>query len=288
MAPLLLTLSILLSTGRNLLSKRLSSAVFGTRAFFMRQSILFLGGTLAILLFGGVAPAHPSPKTILYALLYALCLILAQWFYTVSLNQGNTALCSTVYSMGFILPTVSGAVIWSETFSALDVCGVVCAILSILLPNVTVNPSNASTKKQNPFPLLTATLASGGLGILQKLQQRSDVANERAHFLLIAFLLASAISVLASFFSKKEYHLHTKKAAFPIALGIGIAFGSCNLLNTALAGMLPGAVFFPTLNIGVILLTMLCSVLLFHEKLKRGELLTPIFGCASILLLNLT
>ena len=50
--------------------------------------------------------------------------------------------------------------------------------------------------------------------------------------------------------------------------------------------MLDSAILFPTLNIGVILLSMVAGVLLFKEKVGKRELLVLLLGGASILLLN--
>ena len=133
---------------------------------------------------------------------------------------------------------------------------------------------------------MIAMLASGGLGIVQKLQQKSDYAEQKSIFLLIAFLLAAGISLLFSLFAKKAATEPTRPRKFAVAACIGLFFGCCNLLNTSLAGMLDSAVFFPTLNIGVILLSMVAGVLLFKEKVGKRELPVLLLGGASILLLN--
>ena len=59
---LLLSLSVVLSTGRNLLSKKLSGVPFGTGAFFLCQGILFLSGALSLLFFGGLATWSIAPR----------------------------------------------------------------------------------------------------------------------------------------------------------------------------------------------------------------------------------
>jgi len=287
MTAFLLLLSIILSTGRNLLSKNLSSVAFGTATFFRRQGILFAFGMLALLIFGAPAWKMPSVQTLIYAGIYGALLIFAQWFYTIALGAGNTALCSTVYSMGFILPTLSGALLWSEPFSPLDLVGVLCAVAAILASKGAPQEGSRGTGHRYFLPLLVSMLASGGLGIMQKVQQRSTVANERGAFLILAFLFAAVISFLAAIPTRERSTEAPIARAFWVASGVGIAFGSCNLLNTALAGRLPGAVFFPTLNIGVILCTMLCGLLIFRERIRRREILVLIFGGLSILLLNI-
>ena len=284
---LFLGLSVVLSTGRNLFSKKLSDIQFGTRAFFLCQGALFLCGAVALVLFGKVLLRSIAPITFIYAIIYGLLLILAQWFYTSALARGNTALCSTVYSLGFILPTLSGAILWSESFSGSDLFGVLCAVSAVIILGVNPRTKEKTVKSYYFIPLIIAMLASGGLGIVQKLQQKSDYSDQKSLFLLIAFLLAAGISLSFALFTKNTTANSIRPRKLAVASCVGLFFGCCNLLNTSLAGLLDSAIFFPTLNIGVILLSMICGVIFFKEKISKKELAVLILGGLSILLLNL-
>ena len=287
MAFLLLGLSVILSTGRNLFSKNLSDVQFGTKPFFLCQCALFLFGGASLALFGKISFDTIAYQTLIYAAVYALLLIFAQWFYTAALAKGNTALCSTVYSLGFILPTLSGAILWSEPFSVLDVFGLLCAISAVILSGVKPQLKEKRGKSYYFIHIVIAMLASGGLGIVQKIQQKSAYAEQKSMFLLIAFILATAISLIFSLFAKKQGDhpfCHNKLA---VASCIGVCFGCCNLLNTTLAGLLDSAIFFPTLNISVIILSMICGVIFFKERIKKREIAVLLLGLISILLLNL-
>ena len=288
MTYFLLALSVVLSTGRNLLSKDLSHVRFKTKPFFSYQSILFLFGAIAILSFGNVSFVSVASATLLYSLIYGSLLILAQWFYTAALSKGNTAACSTVYSLGFIFPTLSGAMIWNEAFSFVDLLGVLSAVAAVVLSGLKVKKNESNAKAYYFIPLVIAMLASGGLGIVQKVQQKSDYADQRPIFLLIAFLLAAGISLLFALMTKSTETdtdiLRARKLT--VAALVGAFFGCCNLLNTLLAGLLDSAIFFPTLNIGVILLSTVSAAILFKEKLSKKEICVLVLGGISILLLN--
>jgi drug/metabolite transporter (DMT)-like permease len=283
---LLLGLSVVLSTGRNLLSKNLSNVRFRTRPFFWCQSALFLCGAVALVLFGKISSGVVAYQTLIYAAVYAILLIFAQWFYTAALAKGNTALCSTVYSLGFILPTLSGAILWAESFSFLDLLGIMCAVSAVIVSGLKSQAKEKATKSYYFIPLVIAMLASGGLGIVQKLQQKSAYAEQKSIFLLIAFTLAAVISLIFSLFAKKQGDPPFRRGKLAVASCIGVCFGCCNLLNTTLAGLLDSAIFFPTLNIGVILLSMICGVIFFKERITKKEITVLILGGVSILLLN--
>ena len=204
MAYFLLMCSIALSTGRNLFSKRLSAVTFGTRMFFLYQSILMFCGGIAILMFGGVRIERPATVTCVYAVVYGLLLILAQWFYTGALTKGNTGLCSTVYSLGFVLPTLSGAILWAESFSTADLFGVIFAIAAVVTSGLKSGKNEQKGNAHYFIPLVIAMFASGGLGIVQKLQQKSAFAEQKSLFLFIAFLLASGISAVFAYAVKSD------------------------------------------------------------------------------------
>ncbi len=287
MSALLLSCSILLSTGRNMLSKRISATEFGTGAFFLCQAMLFLFGGVSVLIFGKISFSSVSPLTVLYAVIYGALLIFAQWFYTAALTEGNTALCSTVYSLGFILPTLSGAVFWSEPFSVLDGIGILLAASAIVVSGIRKSGGEEKGRYRFFLPLIIAMLASGGLGIVQKVQQSSAYASEKSAFLLIAFAIAASASLIAFAIRNRGGKIPTP-GTLALSGGVGVCFGCCNLLNTTLAGMLASAILFPTLNIGVILLTSLCGLIFLKEKITARVIGVLSLGVASILLLNLS
>lgn len=284
---ILLSLSIILSSGRNIFSKGLSGIRFGTRFFFVCQACLFIAGGAALFIFGNLTSFDIATETLILAVIYGALLILAQWFYTVALTSGNTALCSTVYSMGFILPTFSGALIWDEPFSVLDLFGILSAIAAVIISGLKQKSGEKRSVSYYFVPLVIAMLASGGLGIVQKVQQRSAYAEQKSLFLIIAFMLAAAISLIFACFAKcRTCGASFKGKRLLVASCVGLFFGCCNLLNTSLAGMLDSAIFFPTLNIGTILLSMLLGVIVYKEKIGKREALVLMLGAASIILLN--
>ena len=203
MNALLLSLSIILSSLRNILSKSISDLVFGTRQFFLTQAVIFCSGSLVLLLVSGSSFIGISSLTILYAAIYGILLLSAQYCYTAALKNGNIGICSTVYSLGFIFPTLSGSIFWREELSALNLIGILIVIPTIIISGM--SPSkNASQGKVNKyiFPLVIAMLSSGGLGIMQKVQQNSPFPEQRGAFIILAFALAGIISFLIAVLAK--------------------------------------------------------------------------------------
>lgn len=286
MVYLLLGLSICLVVGRSILSKKLSDIRFGTRSFFVCQGILCSCGTCVIALLSDIT-LNIAPIIVLYGLLYGVGVICAQWFYLLALSKGSISLCTAIYPLGFIIPTLSGVIFWQEPFSFWNLVGICFAVFAVVISGLQPKDRTREVHGSYFLPLLVALLAAGGLGLLQKLQQKSDYADQTGSFLLIAFLFASCVSFLFAIFAKRGEKVVGGKKKLIIAALAGLLLGSVNLLNTLLVGMLDSKIFFPTHNIGSIILTMICGVLLFKDKIGKKEIAVLIFGSASILLLSL-
>jgi len=278
---LFLVLSVVLSTGRNITSKKTAKTNDKKADFFFCQTALFGTGTLILLLYVLSAPTKISTITYIYGIIYGILLILSQWMFTIALKTGNTSVCSVVYSLGFILPTLSGSLFWNESFTLLNGVGVALAIFIIVFSAQTKSKEKEMKKSFIPF-IIMAMLSSGGLGIMQKVQGTSSAHNEKSAFLLTGFALAFVVSSVAYLRCGEKSKYALKTATAPIFTGF--CFGGANLFNTILAGEMNSAVFFPLQNISTNLLTTLFGLIVFKEKLSP-KTITVLFLSIFVILL---
>jgi drug/metabolite transporter (DMT)-like permease len=280
---LLLSASIALTVGRSIFSKSVSGNPFGTRRFFFVQSLTFGVAALLMLILSFNTLSTVSPLSWLLALLYGICLVSSQWCYTAALRKGNTSICATVYSFGFFIPALSGMLFFHEEMTVCKVAGLLLLIPALLCS------VRGGTRGEGKYvlPLLIAMVSSGGLGLLQKVQQHSPVAGETGMFLLLAFLFAALASLAAAFMPQAQKSTPLPPRHMAAAAAIGICFGAANLFNTTLSGRMESSVFFPVQNVSVIVLCTLLGMLLYHERLRHRDIGTFLFGIGAILLLNL-
>ena len=289
LSALLLTVSISLTSTRNILLKSISAIKFGQREFFKLQAIIFLSGTVILFALDPTAFDDAGPSTLLFGILYGVFLIVAQWCYTAALTTGATSTCATLYSLAFIIPTLSGMVFWSEEVSLPKIIGVLTVIPAIILSG-----SSGSDKKSGStnvgfiIAIAAAMLASGGVGIVQKLQR--DVPQQLNAVVIIAFILSTVVSVVLSLTVKCTYKIpkRERRAKYALCALIGICYAICNLLNTKLAASLPSIIFYPTVNIGIIMLSMTLGLVFLKEKLNVRKGAIIVLGIASILLITLS
>ena len=286
---LLLISSVTLSSLRGLFSKELKD-VPKYKAFFFYQGILFFVASIIVFAFNIFCFVDVSYQTILLGLLFGAFLVGSQWLYTIALSKGLVSICSMVYSFGFIIPTIFGFVFWNEEPSITKIIGIILIIPLIFL--ISFKGKEEKTKSNlYLIPLFLAALCSGSLGVMQKVQQRSDFADQRIAFLLVGMLFSCLLSFLMFAISKKsnkeiETKLVSKKPIIFACL-VGLSFGLANIVNLYLAGKVAATILFPIQNIGTIVLTTLLGYFVFKERPKIKELLAFLVAVTSIVLIVL-
>ena len=215
---------------------------------------------------------------------FGIATFLAQWCYTIALSKGPTSICAMVYSFGFIFPTVSGVLFWNETFTVTSILGLLIAI-SAIIASAFSGGKNVNVGSSFIIPNLIAMLSSGALGIMQKMHQSSSDKENLQGFLVVAFLLAALFAYAFSFSKTKECKEQRKVNVFPVLAGC--CFGVVSMLNTLLAGRMPSAIIFPTLNIGVMIMCLVAGIFIFKEKPTKPQIIAFTLGISAILVLSL-
>ncbi len=281
---LYLLLSVSLTSGRNIASKKTAADNSATSLFFFSQAMLFLAADLLLISANITSFSQISATTLLYGIIYGILLILSQWMFTLALKIGSTSICSVVYSLGFIIPTVSGSIFWDEQFTPTDLFGLILALITIFF-TVIGKEKGGKSGKAFLLPIIIAMLSSGGLGVMQKVQQSSRFANERNEFLIIAFTLAFLSSIIGFGGCKNKARIQSRNIVFPVIAGL--CFGGANLFNTILAGRIKSAAFFPLQNISVILLSTVLGITLFKEKLSFKNIMIILLGAVTVVIFSL-
>ena len=280
-----LIFAIMLGSGRSVFSKRMTSGTDSKKQFYFNQFFLFLSGTVSVFLCNIKAFATATAKTFIYGAIFGIVTIIAQWCYTVALNKGPTSICAMIYSFGFIFPTVSGALFWNEPFGMTTLIGLLITVLAVVASSFS---DKKSSNKEISFiiPNLIAMMASGGLGILQKVHQTSNDANNLDAFMVVAFGLATVISFTMIFFTKQNSENNVLKLSINPILA-GVSFGAVSLVNTMLAGRMESAILFPTLNIGVMMACLIFGIFIFKEKPTKPQIVAFGLGISAILVLSI-
>ena len=225
--------------------------------------------------------------TLLPAVGYALSCYLMQLFLMKSMAIGPMGLSSLFCMYGLIIPAIAGPIFFGEAFSIWKGLGVLFMLLAIFFSVDLKGESAATSKKWLLFALLTL-IFSGMVGLCEKIHQTGEGKAEISSFLTIAFWLIFLLNLVTfPFVKRREETPPSYRAGLLFALLTGLVVVGYNRINLTLAGKLPTMIYYPISSGGAVLLTLMVSILIFREPLRKKIALSFLFGTAAILLLGL-
>ncbi len=281
MQYILLLISVLLGTGKNMVSKHTGNKFSGVAKLFKTNIITAL---IAIVVFGvkGINTVIlKTPTALILAIFYGIFTMLSQMLFIKAVEYSAAGVCSLIYSMGFIIPTLFSVLALGEPFGFFKIIG----LMLILVCFVLMGKVGGGNTEKLYFAFMSMT-ASGIIGIIQKLIARIPQKIETNEYLTIAFsvmLIGSVIGLLIM--KEKNYGLNRGFAFTSSIMGICVVFA--NSINTSLAGKMAGIVFFTCVNGGTIILSSIFSRIIFKEKLTILQLISIIIGIVAIIMIVL-
>lgn len=285
----MLAISTAAAAGKAVIFKKIGVDSKSTKQLVASNALSFLFAALLTLAFSGFRFGKLlsiSPFSFLLAVLFAVCMIFTYLTQMKALSFGNGSSTMMVYSCGFLVPIVFGALAYNEHISLVQFFALLLLILSLVL---IINPKQSGKLSISwlVFSFLSA-LGSGMVAVLQKIHQHSPFAKEYSEVLVWEFIIAAAASaVITNFFHKNaEKTTVTKKQVFTSSIN-GTFLCVLNTMNIQLAGKLPAVIVFPIYNIGSIVLSGVMCALLFKETVANREIFGFVVGCAAMLLIGL-
>ena len=293
---LLLAVSMLACLFGNVL-KKLWGNQYPENAFLLHlfNAAISMVSAVALWALAGFKPLEISTFTLLLGILFGVVTALQAVFHLQALEKGPFSYTSVLVSLSTIIPALSGALLWDETVTAVQIVGI---LLMLVCFACSAEPSN-SEKKVNLLWLLyvgSAFLLTGLIGVLQKWHQNTAFKGELDGFLIIAFLMSFLYSVLSLLLlwgrAKKTDSVPVERlrgrslsVALLLMLTVGICVAANNKINLYLSGVMDSAVFFPTVNGGGLILSTLAALILFREKPSKKQWLGIALGTVAVVLL---
>lgn len=279
--PLLIILSVIASALIGILRGKYAksypmSGVYLWRFNFYQNIFCFLS-ILLIYLFSGTKFSFSVFSVLLGAAL-AVANILSLEGLLQAQACGSFAYTSVIVALSAIIPSMSGPVLFGEKVTVSQFAGIGLMIICIIL-----SPGNDGGERRavNLKWLLFCTVAfvfSGAVGVVQKIHQNNAAHKaEMPALLLTCFFVSFALSGIRLITERGR----TKKSGerlnkltpavvlFPAVSGLCFAFP--HTINLFLSGRLASVVFFPTINLCPMLLTMLYAVFGFKERLTAKQ-----------------
>lgn len=287
---LLISVFVCLISGTigNLYSKKYIS---GIKDRFLYGMITQSFAAIVLFVFSGFT-LKCSTYTIVLAICFGAITVIQSLSNLSALAIGPWSYTTVIGSVSTVITALSGYLFWKEELTITKVIGVALMVLCLSLA-----VSNDNNKKKASFRwlfyALVSSLACAAVGLLQKLHQNSDYEDELSQFLIIAFISSFIISailyILCNKSSKSEndllHKMSDKKALLFGMVAVGVFIAMNNQFNLFLVGTMDSVVFFPMVNGGGLILSVLASSLLFKEKLLKRQRIGVFIGIVATFLL---
>ncbi len=282
----LLFVSVSLDTLKNTYYNYFGKGVMkGHRDTLLFNAISCIGAVIYFLLRGGSLAV--SGYSIIMALIFGAVTVAAQYFALLAMGLGSMSYSVLFTYLSMLIPTLFGVFYYGQAVSILQIIGLILMVVSFFFSCDLRDKANLNLK------WLAAALGSfvgwGLVGVCQQLHQNSPYAAELSGFLLWTFLFSGIMFAVLFLFAKKDGSTKGSFSLFPIILMLltGAAIGAINEINLYLSGAMPGIIFFPIVNGGVIILSAVVAILCFREKLPKPQMIGLIAGIVSVLCLGI-
>lgn len=279
--PLLIILSVITSALISILRGKYAKSYPMSGVYLWRfnfyQNIFCFSAILLIFLFSA-AEFNFSIFSVLLGALLAVANILSLEGILKAQACGSFAYTTVIVALSAIIPSMSGPVLFGEKVTFSQFVGIALMVICILL-----SPGKDEGEKRS-FSLkwllfcAVAFVFSGAVGVVQKIHQNNAAHKTEMPALLltcffVSFVLSGIRLIIERGRTKKSGERLNKLTPavvlFPAVTGLCFAFP--HTINLFLSGKLASVVFFPTINLCPMMLTMLYAVFGFKEKLTAKQ-----------------
>lgn len=216
---------------------------------------------------------------------------IASFLTYLALQCGPFAQTNLILSYNVVLSIVYGIFFLRETLSAMTLPGIAVILVSLYLINQGAGDKESKEENRMSAKWLLcvglSTVGCGMVGVLQKMQQvRFD--NACNHEFMIITLSVSAVMLAAAGIRQERGHIgQILRCGLPFAVCAGASNGLTNFLAMVINSMMPISLASPIRTGMKIVLSFVCSRVLYRETFNRRQIAGIVLGTLGLILLNL-
>lgn len=234
-----------------------------------------------------------DPGVIIYSLAYGVFYTMAMLGLINALNTGSVSLTAFVKQLSLACVAFWGFFFWNTPFTLNVAIGLILIVIALSL--CLFNKSKQPTEK-NPIKLslkwviyaLMLLIGNAGCSIMQKYQQAAFDGQHGSMMMAFATFFAVLISLIVALKEDKTNWKAAIKSSwgFPAAAGLSSALVNRFILLLISTTLSPSLVY-PGIAVGGLMLTVLVSVVVCNEKLRRQQWIGLAVGAVALVFLNL-
>lgn len=259
------------------------------QAVIVNYIVCVLTGLISMAGTGAFNDVKTGQTWLWMSLLLGFLFITSFYFTAYATQRLGISVVSVASKMSLVFPVVFSLFIWKiriEDMNAFIYTGIVLALPAVVLSSLK-GFGGTALKSWRGLLLAIALFLVGGLvdTVINYTNWRYiDVSNAQI-FPVVVFGFAGFFGIVTLIIKREK--LLAKSIAGGVILGIVNYFSFVLVLKTLKTFHDNGAVFFPLFNIGIILLSTILSILIFHEKLTRINWAGLVLAVLALLFISL-
>ena len=201
-----------------------------------------------------------------------------------AVQAAGTALATVSSRISVVVPVIFSVIFFNEIPTIFHITGIIFSVVTIILFYFSLKTIKGRILSGKDYLYLFIVLMGIGVGDFgMKVFQNLSSGNEEPFYLFTIFSFAFIFTII--FIKIKKIKFQKATAIRGGVLGIPNIFSSYFLLG-ALA-KLPGVIVYPSVNIGVILITSFAAWLIWKEDINSFGKIALVSGLTAILFLSL-
>ncbi|MBQ9080351.1 MAG: hypothetical protein IJY27_04680 [Clostridia bacterium] len=284
----LITFIIILFTLQSLLCKKYSDAYPGNPAmaspvFTVVSGLTVVLVSLTLMRFSFDA----SALTVVLGIINALALV----GYNTSLikaSQSGPYSVLMVFSLAgaIVIPAIIATVVFHDGLSWLKALGILIVIASVYMVSYRRGERTSSSKWFIPCCLVLG-LCNGAYGTLLDIQQRLTGAEQKEEMVAITYAVAALLSILILTVQNKSNTMRVfkqSKRSLIYLITCSLVVASAIHVMVYILPLVNVTMLYTMDNAGVLLLSVLCSCIMFREKLSALNIIGCLTMCGALVM----
>ena len=226
---------------------------------------------------------EPSPGLVALGVITGILFILSFFVLALSTAEAGMSLSLAVMRLSVVIPFAASWVFWDEIPTHAQLVAVVLAGVGFFL--ISGRGRSGGTITLRSSLLLGALFLMGGTSdtFMKTFDEIFAPSQDRAVYMTMLFGVAFLSGLVISVTQKKSFP-RRQTLLLGAALGM-VNFGSVEFLLNAV-GKLSGTFVFPAINISLVVGGAVLGVVVWKERLSRGNLVGLGLALAALILLN--
>ena len=224
-----------------------------------------------------------SPQIWLLGIFVGCMYVVCLWLFDKAITAAGLALSTTLMRLSAAIPTLGSLIFYAESTRPIPIVGM--ALAFCCLPLASREPMFARQRAMEAFRgMMWGLLLFTAYGVTDfsfKIMAELDPQADPKAFMVPIFCTALLVT-LPTLVKQGKPDKHS--------LVWGTLLGLTNVLTTFFwfktLVRIPGSIAFPTLGLGVIAISTLAGLMIWHEKLRGANYVFLALACIAVLLIN--